>query len=77
MGVAFDVHEFGEFDRAGLGDNADIISAKVYKHRVLGDFFGIGEEVLFHRLVFVGGAPPATGASQWAVGDDESVLACN
>ncbi len=74
MGVALDVHEFGELDGARFGDDADIVASKIDKHRVFGDFLGISEQVALHCLVFVGGAPAPAGACQWAVGDDQAIV---
>jgi hypothetical protein len=41
MGVALDLHELGDLDRAELGDTADVVPPEVDQHDVLGALLGI------------------------------------
>jgi len=52
VAIAFDCEAFCHRNRAGLGHAANIISAKVKQHKMLGAFLGIGEKVFFMGDVF-------------------------
>src|SRR5687768_15221682 len=71
--VPLNVHEAGNADGTVPRDAADIVSAEVDEHEVLGALFRIGEEVLGEGgVLFVGGAAYA-GAGDGPY-DDTAVL---
>src|SRR5690606_19508279 len=43
--IAFDDHLLGELHRTGLGDAADVVTAEIDQHQVLGELLGIGEQL--------------------------------
>ena len=70
--VADDVHDvavalhgkaFSDAHRADLGDAAHVVAAEIQQHQVLGALLGIGQQLLFERLVLFrrGAAPPRAG----------------
>ena len=72
VAVAFYFHDAWERDRAGLGDDADVVAAKVHEHDVLGAFLGVGEELALEACVVGGVLAPAACACEGAVGDFEA-----
>jgi len=61
--VAFDLHLLTHLDRPGLGDPADIITAEVDQHQVLGAFLLVGQQLGLEGGIFglVGTARPGAG----------------
>ena len=69
LAVALDEELVGDLDRADLGDPADIVAAEVQQHQVLGALLGVGEQLLFQRLVLLRGGAAAARAGDRPDGD--------
>ena len=50
--IAFDRHEFVDFNSADLGHATDIITAQVDEHDMFGALFGIGQQIGFKLAFF-------------------------
>ena len=62
--VALDLHAHRELHRAGLRDAADVVAREIDEHHVLGELFGIGEELLGEGDVFGGVRAAAARAGE-------------
>ncbi len=67
--IALDDHLVRHPHGAGLRDTTRVIAAQVDQHQMLGDFLGVGEQVLLQREVFLGGLAPAPSAGDGTDGD--------
>ena len=63
LAVALDEELIRDLDAADGGDAADIVAAEIEQHQVLGAFLGVGQQLVFERLVLVrrGAARPGPG----------------
>ena len=43
--VFFNRHLLGDFDRADVGNAANIVAPQINQHEVLGALFGIGQQI--------------------------------
>src|SRR5690554_3093163 len=69
VGIALDDHLVGELHGAGFRYSAGVVAAQVDQHQVLGDFFRVGQQFVFQRLVFGLGSAALAGAGDGAHGD--------
>ena len=69
LAVALDEELIGDFDRADLGDAADIVAAEIEQHQMLGAFLGIGEKLSLERLILVRRRAAPARAGDRADGD--------
>ena len=63
LAVALDEKLIGDFDRADLGDAADVVAAEIEQHQMLGALLRIGQQFFLQRLVLMRrrAAPPRAG----------------
>ena len=69
IGITLDHHLLGEFDATGASHSTDVVTAQVDQHQVLGDFLGIGQQVLFQGQVSLLVGTTRAGAGNRAHGD--------
>ena len=69
VAVALDEKLIRHFDRADVGDAADIVAAEIEQHQVLGTLFRVGEQLGFERFVFLGCGAAGSRARQRTDGD--------
>ena len=64
MRVAFDGHLLGDRDRPGFRHPTYIVTAEIDQHQMLGEFFGIRQQLLFQRAIFFLARAARTGARE-------------
>ena len=70
MRIAFDNHFFRDLHCAGGRNATDVIPAEIDQHQMLRQFFRIGEQVLFHRNIFIARLAAWTGSGNRSNRDD-------
>mmetsp|Transcript_21136 Transcript_21136/g.68381 ORF Transcript_21136/g.68381 Transcript_21136/m.68381 type:complete len:375 (+) Transcript_21136:286-1410(+) len=65
--VSFHLHELLHFDRAALGDGADVVAAEVDEHDVLGALLLVREKLHLDALVLFRAGPARARAGERAV----------
>ena len=73
VGVALNHVELLYFHRSELADLPDVVPSEIHQHVVLGEFLGVGEELLLQKEVLLLGLPAGTGTRQ-GEGVEDAVL---
>ena len=68
MAVALHRKRFGHFDRADLGNAANVVTRQVDQHHVFGTFFGVVDQLLLGGEIGFGRGRTWSCASQGADG---------
>ena len=58
----FHVHQLGDVNRSGDADPADVVSAQVHQHDVLGPLFFAVLQFILKSVVFLRGLAPRAGS---------------
>ena len=69
VGVTFHPHIFRHPDATRFSNPADIVTAKINQHQVLGDFLRIRQQLLLQCQIFLMAAATATGAGNRSNGN--------